>query len=482
MSTKVDTFNCNSIELIQPQATLGLPLNHDNEPTPDLSRINSHVDSLPPRPVSRNTDLPAIDTSLQAWLFVFGATLLEFLVWGYGYAFGVLQEYYTFDPSSPFLGSSTLAVSAIGTIGVGLQYMLGIFFEPLYKTYPSAIKKSMWISLVVASAAFFVSSWATQVWQLIILQGIIFGFSSAALYFPVIVWLSEWFFHRRSTAAGVIFGGSSGGGVIFPFMFRYLLDGLGYRNAIRVWAGFFLVVGAFAIPLIKPRIAVHSTIGLQYPRTLQLPDFSFIKASTFLIFGTTVLAQRLAYTPITILIASYTKTFENVSVLQSTLALVLLNFSGMIGCMITGYTSDRVKYWKVMCVSGLSAALAASLILGFAQNVGTIYGFVVCFGIASGGYASVWTAAAKEIRQESSGTVFLTFGMIGGVATVVGPLIVGVLQRSTDVGTNYGTHGFGHVVIYITVLFVFVATMGLLIGVKERSTGRKLAFGHRQQN
>lgn len=426
------------------------------------------------RPVSRNADLPAIDTSLQAWLFVFGAMVLEFLVWGYGYAFGILQEYYTSDPSSPFLGSSTLAVSSIGTIGIGLQYMLGIFCEPLYKTYPHLIKRSMWVCLAVSSGAFFVSSWATQVWQLIILQGVIFGSASAALYFPVIVWLSEWFFHRRSTAAGVIFGGSSASGVVFPFLFRYLLDGLGYKNAMRVWATFFFVLGAIAIPMIRPRIAVSSN-NSQYLRTLQIPDFSFMKTTPFIIFSTTVLAQRLAYTPITVLIASYTKNFEGITLLQSTLSLVVLNFGGMIGYMIAGYSSDRVSYWKVMCISGIGSSLAAGLLLGFAQNINAIYGFGICFGITSCGYTTVWTAAAKRIKEESSGTVFLTFNAIGGIAIVVGPLIAGALQTSSESVTTYGTHGFKNVVIFITILMAFVASMGVFTGMRERSQGRQTA-------
>lgn len=414
--------------------------------------------------------LPAIDTSRQAWLFVLGALALEFLVWGYAYAFGVLQEYYT-SPTSPFYGSSTLAISSIGTVGSGLQYMLGIFFEPILRAYPQYIKLSMWVSLIMSSGAFFISAWATEVWQLIILQGAIFGFFSAALYYPVIVWLSEWFFHKRSTAAGIIFGGSSGGGVIFPFLFRYLLDDLGYPNAMRVWAGFFLILGGLAIPLVKPRIQVTTADRARYTRTLQIPDFSFVRTPQFKIFATTVLAQRLAYTPITVLLASYTQAFENVTTLQSTIALALVNFSGMLAYILTGYTSDKVVYWKVMVASGTTAGLAVALVLGFAQNIGTIYGFGVCFGIASGGYASVWTAAAKSIREESSGTVFLTFSAIGGIATVVGPLIAGALQTSSEQTARYGTHGFRNVIIYIVVLMSLVASMGLYTGYRNYQGG-----------
>lgn len=384
----------------------------------------------------------------------------------YGYAFGVLQEFYTSD-ASIFNKSSSLSISSIGTIGVGLQYMLGVCFEPLYKAYPRSIKLSMWISLVVSAGCFLVSSWATEVWHLIILQGVIFGFSSAALYFPVIVWLSEWFFHRRATATGIIFGGSSAGGVVFPFLFRFLLDGVGYANAMRIWATVFLVIGTVSLTLVKPRIKITAVQNEQHPRKLQIPNFGFVWTTQFALFASTVLAQRLAYTPITVLISSYSKNFAGVTALKSTLALVILNFSGMIGYLVTGYTSDRVQYWKVMIATGTAAALAAALVLGFAQNIGTIYGFVVCYGIAAGGYAAVWTAVAKGMNEESSLTIFLTMSVLGGIGTVIGPLIAGALESDTTQHTVYGTHGFRKVVIYIASLLAYVAVMGVIMGARD---------------
>lgn len=40
------------------------------------------LETLSLHPSTVRPDLPAIDTSLEAWLFLLGSLLLEFLVWG----------------------------------------------------------------------------------------------------------------------------------------------------------------------------------------------------------------------------------------------------------------------------------------------------------------------------------------------------------------------------------------------------------------
>lgn len=53
------------------------------------------------------------------------------------------------------------------------------------------------------------ASWATKVWQLIVLQGVLCGLSGAVLYTPVLLWLNGWFHMKRGLATGIIFSGES---------------------------------------------------------------------------------------------------------------------------------------------------------------------------------------------------------------------------------------------------------------------------------
>lgn len=51
-----------------------------------------------------------------------------------------------------------------------------------------------------------------QVWQLLLLQGVLFGIGGGLLYMPVILYLPEWFSQRRGLATGIIFAGAGIGG------------------------------------------------------------------------------------------------------------------------------------------------------------------------------------------------------------------------------------------------------------------------------
>ena len=90
----------------------------------------------------------------------------------------------------------------------------------------------MWCGLALCFVSIFFSSFATQVlleypflltcngsfrslvqaWQLILLQGVLFGIGGGMLYVPVIKLLPEWFSERRGLASGIIFAGGGVGG------------------------------------------------------------------------------------------------------------------------------------------------------------------------------------------------------------------------------------------------------------------------------
>ena len=55
--------------------------------------------------------LPPADGGKDAWLFLIACFMVEALVWGFPYAFGIFQQYYS--ENEPFAGSPNIAV--IGT-------------------------------------------------------------------------------------------------------------------------------------------------------------------------------------------------------------------------------------------------------------------------------------------------------------------------------------------------------------------------------
>ncbi|KAJ4125906.1 hypothetical protein NW765_001681 [Fusarium oxysporum] len=65
------------------------------------------------------SSLPPVDGGKDAWLFLAASFMVEALTWGFPFAFGVFQDYYS--TNAPFEGSSAIAV--IGTCAMGIMYL-----------------------------------------------------------------------------------------------------------------------------------------------------------------------------------------------------------------------------------------------------------------------------------------------------------------------------------------------------------------------
>ena len=101
------------------------------------------------------------------------------------FAYGTYQEYYLSTP--PFNTASTSAISSIGTIALALQYAGVLVWLPLYRRYPEWAKTAMIVALGFLSLSFVVSSFANQVWQLILLQGVVCGIAAGIIYAPLLL-------------------------------------------------------------------------------------------------------------------------------------------------------------------------------------------------------------------------------------------------------------------------------------------------------
>ena len=69
--------------------------------------------------------------------------------------------------------------------------------------WPRLCRYSNTLGLVVACIGIMSSSFATQVWQLILTQGILYAVGACMLYYPILLFLDEWFVHRKGLAFGV---------------------------------------------------------------------------------------------------------------------------------------------------------------------------------------------------------------------------------------------------------------------------------------
>jgi hypothetical protein len=211
--------------------------------------------------------LPPPDRGHGAWGYLLGAFIVEALCWGnytttrcclqiskpsagFPLSFGVFQSYLSSHP--PFQDSK--AISIIGTLSGGLAYLGTPFSMRLVSRFPGYRTPIMCVGLAMCTIACVAASFATQVsglrpphailspfytqvWHLILTQGIVYGAGTSLMYVPTLSYMNEWFVARRGLAYGIMFGGTGLSGLVLPLLFEKLLSSLGFANTLRIWAG-----------------------------------------------------------------------------------------------------------------------------------------------------------------------------------------------------------------------------------------------------
>ncbi|KAI0741945.1 MFS general substrate transporter [Daedaleopsis nitida] len=396
-------------------------------------------------------ELPPVDRGFRAWSFCAAAFVLEMMIWGFSFSFGIFQEYYTSHP--PFNSSSSVSITAVGTVALALQFGEPLLMSIFLGRYPDFLRMSMWLGLAVYFVSLFASSFATNVWQLILLQGFGVGAGAGIAYMPVIRYLPEWFSERRGLAGGIIFAGTGIGGFVFPFLLTTLLEKVGLAWTLRICAiGTSLCAGIAMLGMRSRYPTPKFSAGQPRPKLFP-PHLDWIKAPLFWSVIITNFVQGTAQFPVQLYIAVYTKNISDQ--FTATVILSLYNASATMGFILLGHMSDRFPYPSVMLVSAVASSLAAFLLWGFADAALYLYFFVIVFGTLSGGYAATWMNAAVDCtggRREYVGIAFSATSFVKGIAAIVGPAISGLLLEAgqgASTGNGFGRFGFGAVELFV---------------------------------
>ncbi|KEP47903.1 MFS monocarboxylate transporter [Rhizoctonia solani 123E] len=413
------------------------------------------------------SQLPPVDVGIGAWSFVASAFILDTIIWGFGFTYGVFQEY--FIRQKTFGNASEAALGAVGTVALGLQYCSALFVILAAQQWRHRIPLMMWVCLGICVASLLCASFTNKVWQLILLQGVCFGIGGGGLYAPVIVYLPEWFSVRKGLAAAIIFGGAGAGGTVYPLITNYLLESLGFRWTLRIWAAFTLVLCTISLIFIKPRLPVNRPSGTRrigFLTMIRRQNWSFLYSPLFICISVTSFVQALAYFPVSLYMSVYT-TSLGLPAVNGTIVVAIFNLAAVTGQVIFGHFCDVAPYPYVIIISGAGASLSAYLLWGFAHNLGVIFAFVIVFGLMSGGFTSIWPAASADIvGPEHQATVPNVFGVLGawkGIAAVIGPVVAAALHHpdQSSIRTAYSGYGFRDVTLFVGSMMLATAVGGV---------------------
>ncbi|PSR94407.1 major facilitator superfamily domain-containing protein [Coniella lustricola] len=415
--------------------------------------------------------LPPVDTGKHAYLFLLACFVLSALVWSYGFCFGILSDYYA--RTEPFKGSS--AIANIGTCCSGLMYLGGFPALVLNRMYPRWARYSPLIGLLILCGGLCVSAWATNVTQLIITQGVVYGIGGAIAYTPCTMYIDEWFVKRKGLAYGIMWSGTSLAGVVLPLILERLLESYGYQTTIIIWS---VVLFGITAPLawyIKPRIPPLPV------RSLRAFNLRFSLSRRFILYQISNTIEAIGFYIPGIYVPIYAGDVLGASEFASSVCILIFNTSAVVGCVAIGWLIDRFHVTTCVMVSTIGATLGTFLLWGCAESMPMVYIYCVSYGLSAGSFSTTWTGVMREVSGKDMLTtpstsssvdpvmVFVLLAAGRGIGNVVsGPMsqaMYHAMPWKGEAGMAYGS-GFGSLIVFtgLTALGSGICFLGRRVG------------------
>ena len=294
---------------------------------------------------------------------------------------------------------------------------------------------------MIGAGAMLVSSIDSR-WQLYLVFGAMLGLLGyASIYGPLTINVMRWFRHRPGFAVGVVTAGEGLGGTVWPPVFRYFNETVGWRDTF-LWFGVFVLVTALPLSVVlwrrRPardtgtrdeggRVADATAAAPRTPvRAVRLSTFAIQTAICLAIVGCCVSMAM----PVAHLVAHASDLGHATARAAEMLAVALLT-SAVVRLVVGALVVDRFGGLAALLV--FSALQTAALLLyAAADGLLALYAVSILFGIGYGGINICYPVLVREhLPRAEAGRrlgVILLFGTLG---MALGGWLAGYIFDST---------------------------------------------------
>ncbi|KAG0346907.1 hypothetical protein BG005_000460 [Podila minutissima] len=359
------------------------------------------------------------------WVVVACCFLNNFAMLGIMFSWGIFQQLYSNDI---FPGQAS-AVSWIGTLSFGFMYICGSVF--------SLFGARIGYRKMICTGSFFVggglvaASFATEIWQLYLSQGILYGLGAAMANPCILAAPAQWFVRRRGMASGIAISGSGVGGLIFSLLVEKMNAAIGYRWCLRV-----LGIVVFCSMMTAGTFIRQFNVPGKKAVIVSMADLQTMRQPAFIIMVSGVLLTSFGYfTPLNLL-PSYAVD-HNLSKAQGAMLNSFLNGASFFGRFAGGVFGDRFGLVNLTLCCVAASALTTLVIWMFATSLPVLLVYVILYGLMGGGFISLLAPVLAEQFGVSNLTILVgvTFG-VNGLGSLLGtPIATSILANAG--GSNY---------------------------------------------
>ncbi|KAJ4248527.1 hypothetical protein NW757_008175 [Fusarium falciforme] len=321
---------------------------------------------------------------------------------GYGWSWAVMMAYYATHPKE--MPASFFEYSLVG----GLSISAAMIISPLVTIVRRRI--GLRLTLILGSVLLFISlltsSFATEIWQLFLSQGVCFGVGMGLSYISGAAVLPPWFTSRRSLAVGCATAGVGIGGLVCSIASNVLVEEVGIRWTYRILAFCGLGANLLAAFLLKEWGGrAQPDMRLNQER-FDPRDFGRIEILLLIAWG---FATDLGYVILLYSLPTYASSI-GLTPAQGAMSSALLNLGMALSRPLIGYISD--SFGRIN-IAGILTFLCTISCFGLWLPA-TTYAPLLVFSLIGGALCGVFWCTITPVMAEVVGIQKLasTFGSL----------------------------------------------------------------------
>ena len=269
------------------------------------------------------------------------------------------------------------------------------------------------------------TSYVSSPWHLYVIYGVLMGFlGRSALFSPLTANITRWFETNKGKAVGIVGSGQAISGAIWPPIFQYSFEIIGWRET-AFWYGIFVLISMLPLVLIlrKSPNKTNNIVGDQpVVQTIKqngvIPSIGLTPLKMQIILSIASIGCCVAMSlPLAHLVAHMSDIGFGSGHGAQLISLMLLaaGFSSFFG---VGYLGDRFGGLQALFIFSIIQTLFLGL-LSIVDSLFAIYASAILFGIGYGGILPCYPLIVREYlpaQQAGRRTAVVVFCGGGGMA------------------------------------------------------------------
>lgn len=293
----------------------------------------------------------------------------------------------------------------------------------------------MRVTSIFFGVGFMLMSQVTEVWQLYVFYGLLFGIGLAAIDVIALTTTIRWFSRSRGMMTGIVKVGTGAGQFSIPLLASILIVSQGWRQSyLIIGAAAFIILFSIA-QVLKRDPGDLGTTGSQDRENadeasrMEEGSFGAGEAMRTVQFWTICIVYLLIVFCLLIILVHIVPHGRDVGLSVSHAAGVLSTIGAvsMVGRFVSGIGIDHVGSKRIMVI-WFFVLIAGFCWLQIAESRWMLYLFACVYGLAHGGFFTAISPIVAEVfGTRAHGAIFgilVCFGTTGGA---IGPIIAGYL-------------------------------------------------------